>query len=305
MNDGSTNDESTQREQRTLPTRRSFLTKTGVTAAVAAGALFGVGTASADEGSGSINQGSTATSNDRGSGSISRETRTLRAGTEYETTAFINEAAESGPTAVVVGGVHGFERAGIEAAHRIKEWTFDRGTLIVLPEADAAAVEEETYTGPDGNLNRQFPTGRSPTSPLAEEIWDLVTDADPDVVLDMHSSRGIWGSDLGPDGYGQAIFPSAAGNSRAIADRVTGCMNRNYIRGTYPEDYEFTLGNTQTGENPLLIHKVAGDLERAGYLTEVTRYNTDLDTRIEWTESMAGYLLRHHGIETSYAAESL
>ncbi|WP_306059255.1 M14 family metallopeptidase [Natronococcus wangiae] len=286
MNDHSTDEQLAHRTEQTRPSRRSFIA-TGTT--VTAAALLGVGTASADD----------------GFGPISRDTHTLRAGTEYETTAYIGDADRSGPTAVVVGGMHGNELAGVEAAHDVAEWTFDRGTLVVLPEANAPAVEERTYSGPDGDLNQQFPTGASPTTPIAEEIWNLVIGHDADVVIDMHSSMGIWGSDLGPDGYGQAIFPSAAGASRGIASRVTDCMNRNVVDDSYPEDYAFTLGNTLSGEHPRLIHKVAGDLERAGYITEVTRYDTTLETRIEWARSLAGYLLRNHGIETSYAAASL
>lgn len=286
MNDHSADGQSEQRIESTTPSRRSFIAS-GTTVATAA--LIGVGSASADD----------------GFGSVSRTTRTLRAGTEYETTAYIGESEQSGPTAVVVGGVHGNELAGVEAAHNAREWEFDRGTLVVLPEANAPAVEEQTYSGPDGDLNQQFPSGEEPTTPIAREIWDLITDYDADVVIDMHSSMGIWGSDLGPDGYGQAIFPSAAGNSRATADHVADCMNRNVIDDSYPEDYEYTLGNTLSGEHPRLIHKVAADLEEAGYLTEVTRYETTLETQTEWANALAGYLLRNHGIETSYAADSL
>jgi hypothetical protein len=271
----------------TTESRRSFVAKTGGVAIATTAALTGVGTVSAND------------------SSIDEETRTLRAGEEYETTAYVREAAGSGPTAVVVGGIHGNEQAGVDAAHDVREWEFNCGTLVVLPEADAPAIEAGTYSGPDGDLNQQFPAGESPTTPIAEEIWDLVTDYDADVVIDMHSSMGIWGSDLGPDGYGQAIFPSAAGGSRDIATQVVDSLNENVLDDSFSEDYEFTVGNTLGGEHPRLIHKVAADLEQAGYLTEVTRHETDLETQTEWASSQAGYLLRSHGIETSYATEEL
>lgn len=271
----------------TTESRRSFVAKTGGTAVAASAALFGAGSVSADD------------------SSMDEETRTLRAGEEYETTAYIRDAPGSGRTAVVVGGIHGNEQAGVDAAHNAREWEFNCGTLVVLPEADAPAVESGTYSGPNGDLNQQFPAGESPTTPIAEEIWDLITDHDADVVIDMHSSMGIWGSDLGPDGYGQAIFPSAAGGSREIANQVVDSLNENVLDDSFSEDYEFTVGNTLGGQHPRLIHKVAADLEQAGYLTEVTRYETDLETRVEWASSQAGYLLRHHGIETSYATENL
>ncbi|QLG49982.1 succinylglutamate desuccinylase/aspartoacylase family protein [Natrinema halophilum] len=225
-----------------------------------------------------------------------RESLTLQSNTAYETEVFITDAARPGPTAMVVGGMDGNEQAGIEAASRISKWKPERGTLVVLPEADAVAVDQRTYNSPRGNLNRQFPANRTPTTPLARELWNLITEIDPTVVIDFHSSKGIWGSDLGPDGYGQAIYPSAVGNSRRIAADTAEFMNDEYVDGAYPSAYRVTVGNTLRGNKPKLMHKVAGDLERPGYLTEVTRYDTSLATRIEWTTAMGARLLRAHGI---------
>jgi hypothetical protein len=233
-------------------------------------------------------------------GSVTEEVRTLRSGTQYETPAYIREAPTAGETVVVLGGVHGSERAGIDAAHTVREWDFDQGTLVVIPEANAPAVRDSTYSGPDGDLNQQFPAGQEPTTAIAEAIWEFITEMDPAAVIDMHSSMGIWGSSRGPSGFGQAIFPSAAGGSREIAGQVNRSLNDELIYASeeYDNAYEFTVGNTLGGEHPRLIHKVADDLGRAGYLTEVTRHDTDLATRTEWSEAVAAELLRHHGIET-------
>lgn len=287
MNDREPHNGAAGSRHRTPTSRRSFVTKATGTALGSAAALAGVGTG---------------TDGFRPA-PIDRETRLLRAGTEYETEAFINESTVSGPTAVVVGGVHGNEPAGSETAHRVTEWEFDRGTLVVVPEADAVAGEAGTYTSPNGNLNRQFPTGQAPTTELAAELWDLITEHDPAVVMDLHSSMGIRDSDRGPYGYGQAIYPSAVGDSEQVANETIDYMNENLVGDEYSSDHQFVLGNTQTGANPLLTHKVAGDLERACYLTEVTRFETDLAVRIEWAEAVVAHLLREHGIETSHAHE--
>ncbi|ELY56404.1 succinylglutamate desuccinylase/aspartoacylase family protein [Natronococcus jeotgali] len=233
--------------------------------------------------------------------SITEEQRTLRPNTRYETPAYVLEAPKPGKTAVVLGGVHGSERAGIDAAHRVREWTFDRGTLIVVPEANAPAVRDETYVGPDGDLNQQFPPAGRPTTPIAEAIWTLVDEADPAAVVDLHSSMGIWDSPRGPDGFGQAIFPSAAGEAREIASRTARSLTDARVRPAAhaTDDYEFTLGNTLAGAHPRLIHKVSVDLERAGYLVEVTRHGTDLDTRTAWAESLVAELLENHEFDVT------
>jgi hypothetical protein len=270
------NKSATKNSQRQITASRRALLVSGSAAAASA---LAVGTVSAEE-------------------SVTEETRTLRSGTQYETSAYIREAPTDGETVIVLGGVHGNERAGIDAAHTVREWGFDQGTLIVIPEANAPAVRDHTYSGPDGDLNQQFPAGQSPTTSIAGAIWDFITEMDPAAVIDMHSSMGIWGSSRGPSGFGQAIFPSAAGNSRSVAERTNSSLNEEHISASeqYNADYEFTLGNTLAGEHPRLIHKVAADLGRAGYLTEVTRHDTDLATRTEWSESIAATLLEHHGI---------
>jgi hypothetical protein len=285
-----TDEQSAKRGENGRLSRRAFATAVSGTTFAAATTLFGTGAASAESVDCAVD---------------AEMRRLLCVGTEYETPAYIRQADESGPTAVVVGGVHGNERAGVDAAHEIREWGFNRGTLVVLPEANVPAVEDRTYAGPDGDLNQQFPTSEEPTTVLAQEIWNLITDEAADVVIDMHSSEGVWGPDRGPEGFGQAIFPSVAGGSEEIAADVVEEINRHVSDGTLPNGYEFEVGNTLSGEEPRLIHKVAADLDQAGYLTEVTRHDTDLDTQVELTKAMAGALLRRHGIETDYASDIL
>lgn len=261
-------------------------------ALVAAGSIAGAGTASASD-------------HEICFAPISQRWHTLQEGTDYETDITINESERQGPTAIVVAGQDGNERSGVDAAYRIAEWAFDQGTLMVLPEADTVAVEQGTYSSRRGNVNRQMPVGQRPTSALARELWDFVIAADPDVVLDLHSSKGIWGSNLGPSGYGQAIYPSVSGNSRENAQETIEFLNERFVSDDLSSEYDFTLGNTLIGDKPKLMHKVAADLERPGYLTEVTRYNTTLEQRTEWNKAMIAHLLYQHGITTSYMAELL
>jgi hypothetical protein len=220
------------------------------------------------------------------------ETFTIQEGTEYATQGYVIDGPTSGPTGVVLGGVHGNEVSGYRAANAIVDWDVTQGTLIVVPEANAVAVGSGTRYSPSGDLNRQFPTGSEPTTPLAREIWELITGADANVVIDLHTSRGFWDSDVGPSGFGQAIFPTAA--ARDTASNVTGVANETLIN---EDRYEFTLGNTLRGERPLLIHKVGGDLNRPGYLIEATKAGTDERSRVNWLKTTTEEILQRSGID--------
>lgn len=225
----------------------------------------------------------------------------IQPGTQHQTSVHVIEAEEPGPTAVVVGGIHGDEAAGYEAGRNIVDWQLKRGTLVVIPEADVDAIERGTRHGAVGHLNRQFPVGEEPMSDLASDIWNVITSHDADVVLDLHSSRGIWDADTDFDGYGQAIFAAPSGDAAAPAERTAATMNDRFLEDR-SDDYDFIVGATIDGSRPLLAHKVVGDLGRPGYITEVTEDDTDLASQIEWTESMVSLLLREFGMETDYAS---
>jgi hypothetical protein len=287
--------------------RRSFL---GRTAGVAAGAIAGlsvVGNASAsneacptdeietldekdkDEVEGTADEESAETQN-----GSTHERFSIVEGTSYETSVHVIDAPTSGPTAVITGGVHGNEYAGIEAAQEITEWELGTGRLVVIPESNAVAVDQGTYTSSTGDLNQQFPAGQEPTTEHAQAIWGVITEYDADVVIDLHTSQGIYGPG-GPSGVGQAIFPTAAGRSAAGA--VRDKVNAAHFQADRADYYDYTVGNTLDGSNPRLIHKVGSDLDRPGFLVEATRHGTDLETQTEWLKASTAGLLEETGFE--------
>lgn len=219
---------------------------------------------------------------------------TIVEGTPYETPVHVVDAPNPGPTAVVTGGVHGNEFAGMEAAREITGWELQSGRLVVIPESNAVAVQQGTYTSPAGDLNQQFPSGRVPTTAHARAIWDVITDYDADVVIDLHTSRGIYGAG-GPSGVGQAIFPTPAG--RSIASDVRNTVNAAHFDGTWAPSYGYTIGNTMTGVRSRLIHKVGGDLGVPGFLIEATRHGTNLDQRVEWLTANVAAILERTGFD--------
>lgn len=226
-------------------------------------------------------------------------TSVLLPGTEHETAVYVAEGGD-GPTAYVVGGVHGDERPGYLAASALAGRTPEAGTLVVLPRANRVAIERGTREGEEGDLNRNFPVGEDPESELASAIWRSIRRHDPDVVVDLHRSVGIYG--LHDASVGQAVFPVDVGRAPSAAERTVSTLNRRAVPWYLPL-HDFRRGNAIDGSRPMLVHKVAGDYGRPGYIVETTRFLVDTATQARWLRVAARDLLGRHGVSFSSPAE--
>jgi hypothetical protein len=131
---------------------------------------------------------------------VRRSTGTLGEGTSWSTPWFAIEASKDGPTVLATGGMHGNELAGSAAAEQLLRWPIVRGRLIVVPRANRLGLAADMRWFPPSrndkarrDLNRNFPTAsdESPRTPLAEAIWELVTDERPDSVIDLHEGFDV------------------------------------------------------------------------------------------------------------------
>ncbi|ELY46152.1 succinylglutamate desuccinylase/aspartoacylase family protein [Natronorubrum tibetense] len=221
-------------------------------------------------------------------GEASITTETILPDTVHETSLFEIDAPEEGPTAMVFGGVHGDERSGIEVAREITDWHPNAGTLVVVPETDRVAVENDEREGIDGDLNRQFPADGEPTTDLARGIWDAVERYEPDVVLDLHRSLGIYG--LHREYVGQAIFHSPDARGDDLADRLDDDAVPWYL-----PFHRFTARESGSS-GPLLFQKAARDLEASAYLFETTEFMFDRETKVQLTRLATAHVLELHGL---------
>ncbi|WP_458185539.1 PKD domain-containing protein [Haladaptatus sp. NG-WS-4] len=230
---------------------------------------------------------------------LSRDSFTIQSGTEDETDVFVTKANESGPTAMVVGGIHGNEDAGYESAERIAEWDIERGTLVAIPKANAEAVEDGTRNSDDGtDLNRQFPTGEEPETELARAIWGIVEEYEPDVVVGLHESTGIYDGDI-DGGVGQVIFSSWDDKAFADAESAVKYLNGNYVSR---DEYEFETGAFSSSDSEpagLIVHKAARDADAFGFLAEVTSQDTSLSKRVMWHEKIVQQLVEEEVLTSS------
>ncbi|SEV85356.1 succinylglutamate desuccinylase/aspartoacylase family protein [Natrinema salifodinae] len=225
-----------------------------------------------------------------GTGETEASTETILADTVYETTLFVRDAGRDGPTAMVFGGVHGDERNGIEVAREVADWHPDAGRLVVVPETNRAAVDDDSREGPDGDLNRHFPAGEEPASELARGIWDAVARHEPDVVLDLHRSLGL--AAVHPQYVGQAVFHSAD----ARGDDLAAYLNEVAVPWAMP--FHRVRARETNASGPLLFQKAIREFEATGYLFETTEFLLDRAARNEVTRLAAAKVLAFHGLLT-------
>ncbi|MFC7008724.1 succinylglutamate desuccinylase/aspartoacylase family protein [Halalkalicoccus salilacus] len=269
------------------PSRRGFLRTVGVaagTSALGSAVLSGDPESSPDDREVRRERDET----------LDRDRHTLLTATNYETEVYTIEAPDPSTTVFVIGGMHGNERAGVEAAHLVAEYRIDRGRLVVIPEANKIAVERGNNHGPRGDLNRQFPMGSEPTTPIARAIWNEVLRVDPDYLLDMHTATGIYGI----DGIGQAILPTD--ETIVHAANTVEYVNENYIsdRRDLPH-HELRLGMTIPEDRAALIHKASADRDMEGWLTEITRTGLDLHEQTFLHDVVTRTLLRQIDVEVT------
>ncbi|WP_222919704.1 PKD domain-containing protein [Natrinema sp. SYSU A 869] len=251
--------------------RRDTLSRRSILAATAGCTLISTSVASV--------VGDTAQNDSEG---VSRDSIVIREGTDEETTVYVTTADTEGPTAVVVGGMHGNEVAGYTAAGRIADLTIDAGTLVTIPEANAVAIERGTRNDDEGNnLNRQFPEGETPETQLARELWDVISEYDPDILIDLHESTGIYAGDP-MDGVGQAIFHSGGNEADDAATDATNYVTRNYVDDPALAFETGPFSKPDTDPAGLLAHKAARDLDADGFLAETLSTGVELETRVQW-----------------------
>jgi len=128
-------------------------------------------------------------------------------GTGYETPVYIIKTDSKEPTIMIVAGTHGNEKAGTKAAEYLKDnIKIEKGTLIIIPEANILACEKAVRNfPPDINLNRVYPGNPQGNSieKLASKIFNLMKKYDINLLVDLHESIEFYKKN--PKNYGQTV----------------------------------------------------------------------------------------------------
>ncbi len=126
----------------------------------------------------------------------------LMPGTDNETPIFHFNSPKAGPTILILGGTHGNEPAGFEAAHRLlrklSTITLKKGNIYIIPEANKIACLNNKRRIPvpkginneRGNLNRCYPGDSTglPMEQAAYQIIKLMRNNRINILLDLHES---------------------------------------------------------------------------------------------------------------------
>ncbi|MEX2356145.1 MAG: succinylglutamate desuccinylase/aspartoacylase family protein [Thermaerobacterales bacterium] len=213
--------------------------------------------------------------------SISFTTETLLRGTKYETTLYIIDSGEAGPTVWISGGVHGSEIAGWQAADQMVDWGVQRGKLLVLPQANVPAVDNSTRSGPgDPDLNRQFPNRTA----AARGIWAALERHEPDWVIDLHEALSA--RNINSNSVGQTLIAYPHSDTIAAGNAIFAQVNPSIS----DPRYHFQVIQWPVGGS---LARAAGELlgARAG-IFETTRL-VGLSTRLSWQIEFVERLLNH------------
>lgn len=233
----------------------------------------------------------------------------MMSGTPHETPLFHFKGEKEGPKALIIGGTHGNEPAGFEAAHRLVKKYIDTplktGEVFLIPAANKIADGKnkrriKTPRGVDremGNLNRCYPGNVHglPMEKMAYEITSLISDHDMDVVIDLHESP-VFHLEYIQDttsseyhGLGQTLIYTPNDEASWIALVLLDEMNESIAPGA--EQFSPAAGPVQ--------HSAAwsaGEFFKIPGFTTETCKKLPLDTRIQYQMKMVGIILRETGI---------
>lgn len=128
-------------------------------------------------------------------------TARLVPGTRHETTLHLKQGAGTTPSIMVIGGLHGDERAGYMAARRLLDWEITRGMLVIIPEAYVDGIARNVR----GELNGMLPGNArgNPLERLAAAVWYVIDFYRPGLLLTLHESVEFHAVD--PKRYGQTL----------------------------------------------------------------------------------------------------
>ena len=113
------------------------------------------------------------------------------ADTDRELNVYHIRGRETGPTIMIIGGIHGNEPGGYLAADLFADLTLRKGNLIVVPRANIFSIFQNTR-GVSGDLNRQF--GASYEHEIDQNIVGVLASlmTESDALLNLHDGSGFY-----------------------------------------------------------------------------------------------------------------
>lgn len=176
------------------------------------------------------------------------------AGTPYETPMWVYGSGQLGKIVFAMGGVHGNEPGGWQAAERLQaSFRPSRGAFIVVPRANKVPIQYFERTLPElGDLNRLYPGDPNglPMAQMAAQIVEALREFHVDVVHDMHESWAFY-KDRPQNGtayLGQTVATAPVEPGLTLINEIVAAEN-NRIRSQQEEFFARPFPGPSEGPN--------------------------------------------------------
>lgn len=180
---------------------------------------------------------------------------------------------EKGPTLLVIGGIHGDEKAGYLTAERFVNVRLKNGKLILVPRLNAVAINKNKRQGLGGDMNRLFDLSdkeryRNPDAKVVDVAKQLIKNAD--YVINLHQAYDFYSYRW----VSRQRNPSRWGQSNVIDTPIYQLHNGMIIEpGRFAEEvskrsnerirnrnFHFLVNNTNTGGGKSMHKEQRGSL---------------------------------------------
>jgi len=160
------------------------------------------------------------------------------------------------PTLLVIGGIHGNEPGGYNAANILAtHYTITKGSVWVVPNLNKASITRNRR-GFYGDMNRKFAkiNPHDHDYKIVQDIKKIILNPQVDLILNLHDGHGFYrkkykNTIFNPNAWGQTCVIDQAnldncpfGNLNTIASNVANSLNSKLIQ----DHHSFNVKNTKT-----------------------------------------------------------
>lgn len=220
-------------------------------------------------------------------------------GSQHETPFYVFDSGKKGNAIMIIGGTHGNEPSGHEAAKALYEdYLNDRrilqeGKLIIIPAANITGLKTSQRRLGGIDLNRQYPgdSNGNDAQKVAYQIDQLMKSYNVQMVIDLHSGfRNKAGKGMGNTVRG------TAGTGRLLAKEAAAYVNSKM--GYQPTDHKYwKLGGIPKDHTTAWnINQPAHGNQKPGFTVETLRRESSMKVKVQEHLYVIEYLLQKMGL---------
>ncbi|MDD3596539.1 M99 family carboxypeptidase catalytic domain-containing protein [Sulfuricurvum sp.] len=221
------------------------------------------------------------------------------------------KTTDSGPTLLIIGGIHGNEPGGYFAPALLQNhYQITHGNIWIIPNLNFDSIVKNER-GIYNDMNRKFAKidGNDPDFQIVREIQELIVNQDVNLVLNLHDGHGFYRkqtiNDLyNPQAWGQAciidqkMIPNVEfGNLSEIAERVSKESNI----GLCEDVHEFNVKNTQTKDLDTVMQQsltyFAIQNSKPAFAIETSKNINNLDLKVYYQLKSIEEFMKIMGIQ--------